>query len=90
MSRCIERIALPRTPRRLKREEKPRARRRPRALGEHLPARREQLAVLLQRIARKKKLLSRKISSRKLIGTRKLLRAGGVFRAQFRSEARTV
>ena len=38
MSHCIERVAFPAVPRSLKREEKPRARRRPRALGKHLPA----------------------------------------------------
>ena len=90
MSRCVERVAFPTVPRSLKREEKPRARRRPRTLGKSLPAWREQVAILLQRIPRKEKLLSRKICSRSYIGTRKLLRAGGVLRAQFRSAARTV
>ena len=90
MSRCIERVAFPAAPRSLKRKKQPRARRRPRVLGENLPARREQLAILLQRIARKEKPLSWKTRNNEFAGTRKLLRAGGVLRAQFRSAARTV
>ena len=90
MSHCVERVAFPTVPRSLKREEKPCARRRPRTLGKSLPAWREQIAILLQRIPRKEKLLTRKARSNKFTGTRKLLRAGGVLRAQFRSAARTV
>ena len=90
MSCCIERVAFPAAPRSLKSEEKPHARRRPRVLGKNLPTRREQVAILLQRIPRKKKPLTRKTRNNEFAGTRKLLRAGGVLRAQFRSAARTV
>ena len=90
MTHCVERVAFPAAPRSLKREEKPCARRRPCVLGKNLPAWREQVAILLQRIPRKEKPLTRKTRNNKFTGTRKLLRAGGVLRAQFRSAARTV
>ena len=89
MTHCVERVAFPTVPRSLKREEKPCARRRPCVLGKSLPAWREQVAILLQRIPRKEKLLTRKARNNKFTGTRKLLRAGGVLHAQFRSAART-
>lgn len=38
MTHCVERVAFPAAPRSLKREEKPRARRRPCVLGKSLPA----------------------------------------------------
>ena len=58
MTRCVERVAFPAAPRSLKREEKPCARRRPRTLGKSLPAWREQVAILLQRIPSKEKPLT--------------------------------
>ena len=90
MTHCVERVAIPAAPRSLKRKKQPRTRRRPRVLGKHLPAWREQVAILLQRIPRKEKLLTKKTRNNEFAGTRKLLRAGGVLRAQFRSAARTV
>ena len=69
MTHCVERVAFPAVPRSLKREEKPCARRRPRTLGKSLPAWREQVAILLQRIPRKEKPLTRKARNSKFTGT---------------------